>query len=537
MSNLGNNNRHILLNGITPYYKYLLLLILVLWYGFFIIHKINFSTADLGRHIKNGEIILKTQSGFLSNKVLTQNFYSYTEPNYSFVNHHWGSGVIFYLTLKYFGFSGVSILFIFLSFLSLIIFYDVARRESNLNLAFLVAIIFIPIISQRKEIRPEVFGYLFSGIFLWILTFWDKNKLNKKWLFVLPILGLVWINLHITYIFGLFIVGVFLVEKIFQMYFKKENNLEQIGTLSMVFVLMFLLGMLNPFGIKAILYPLNIFRNYGYTIVENQSIWFLENYGIKNPRFLFFKVTYILILLTYLKLIISKRNKIAIRYLMFFIVFSSLGLLALRNFVNYGFFSIVILSTNIYAIFEDKNILNDKIIAFTTSVFVVLLMLFHFNNIYPIKYFKRDMGIGLKKNVNSSMQFIKTNKLMGPIFNNYDNGGQLIYHLYPQYKVFVDNRPEAYSEDFLQKVYIPMQQNEVEWKKYSTEYGFNTVVFQYHDATGWGQTFLINRVNDPEWIPVFVDNYNLIFLKNNEYNKDIIRKYKLPKELFRVVKK
>ena len=56
--------------------------------------KINLSTADLGRHIKNGEVILNAP---WSQKmaVLNTNFYSYTENNFPFVNHHWLSGVIF----------------------------------------------------------------------------------------------------------------------------------------------------------------------------------------------------------------------------------------------------------------------------------------------------------------------------------------------------------------------------------------------------------------------------------------------------------
>jgi hypothetical protein len=81
--------------------KFLLFLLLVL-YGYLLAQKINLATADLGRHLKNGELFFKEQT------IPKTNLYSYTYPNYPFVNHHWGSGVIFYLVKIIFGFRGLS---------------------------------------------------------------------------------------------------------------------------------------------------------------------------------------------------------------------------------------------------------------------------------------------------------------------------------------------------------------------------------------------------------------------------------------------
>ena len=69
-----------------------LLVLLTIYAGFFFARPINFATADLGRHIVNGELILNGVTD-----VLYSNHYSFTERDYDFVNHHWGSGVLFYL--------------------------------------------------------------------------------------------------------------------------------------------------------------------------------------------------------------------------------------------------------------------------------------------------------------------------------------------------------------------------------------------------------------------------------------------------------
>ncbi|MBU2068241.1 hypothetical protein KKE13_01515, partial [Patescibacteria group bacterium] len=81
----------------------IILILLMAWYGLFFMYKIDLTVVDLGRHIINGQMILAGQFG-----ILDTNFYSYTEPDFSVINHHWGGGVIFYLIWKVFGFAGLS---------------------------------------------------------------------------------------------------------------------------------------------------------------------------------------------------------------------------------------------------------------------------------------------------------------------------------------------------------------------------------------------------------------------------------------------
>lgn len=101
-------------------------------------------------------------------------------------------------------------------------------------------------------------------------------------------------------------------------------------------------------------------------------------------------------------------------------------------------------------------------------------------------------------------------------------------------KFFVDNRPEAYPKEFFDKVYIPMQENNDRWKEMEQKYNFNTVFFYRHDLTPWAQTFLVNRITDSSWAPIYVDDFSIIFVKRNEINKELINKFELPKEMFTV---
>jgi hypothetical protein len=96
----------------------------------------------------------------------------------------------------------------------------------------------------------------------------------------------------------------------------------------------------------------------------------------------------------------------------------------------------------------------------------------------------------------------------------------------------VDNRPEAYPASFFTNTYVPMQKEQEVWSKELEEYGFNTIWFYRNDYTPWAQQFLITRVQDPAWAPVYVDNYVIIFLRRTTENQELISKFELPKSLF-----
>jgi hypothetical protein len=125
--------------------NFIVISLLLTYFGLFLAKKVDLTTADLGRHLENGKIIFS--EGF-SSKVLTTNFYSYTLTEDPFVNHHWLSGVVFYLVYKIAGFVGLSWFYILLGCATLWLFFDIARKKSNLFIASVITIALIPLIGN-----------------------------------------------------------------------------------------------------------------------------------------------------------------------------------------------------------------------------------------------------------------------------------------------------------------------------------------------------------------------------------------------------
>ncbi len=271
-----------------------LLVALFALYGFFLAHTIDLTTADLGRHIKNGEVLLQDRT------VLSTNYYSYTHPDFPVLNHHWASGALLYAAYRVGGFPLVHIFFIALSFAAFAVFLLAARRRAVLGIVGFAALLALPLLAERTEIRPEVFSYLFAGLFFLILNA-HSNIRSQKVLWLLPATEVLWVNTHVYFLLGPLLVGAFLLAALVQ---KRAKCMR----LFVVWCATLAATLVNPFGWRALADAVGIFRNYGYTLAENQSVWFLERLGMHNPNFLIFKIAIALLILSFIVVLIKNRR-------------------------------------------------------------------------------------------------------------------------------------------------------------------------------------------------------------------------------------
>ena len=495
--------------------------LLLAWLGFLMAEKIDLTTADLGRHLKNGEII--TSDGLKlgeAGTVLSSNFYSYTNQDFPFVNHHWASGVVLFWLYKLAGFSGLSVSYIFLSALIFSLAFYLAVRESNFTVAAMFSFLLIPLMAERREIRPEIFSYLFAVLFFLLLRLWSKKEISTQWLLLLPILMICWINLHIYFFLGFFLIAVFLAAEIGGVVFSRltdeafKEKVQKIKWL-FVFLLLSLAGsLLNPFGWKGTIHPFNVYKNYGYTVAEEKSVWFVENYGLVNSNYLLIKVALVLIILSYVVLFAVNRKKISIPYLLAAVFFCAIGWIQIRNFTIFGFFALPILAVNFQNIFTPNRTDNAPAKENGLAAMYIFIFIFAIFANYQFTAMHQDnRGIGLLPGNEAAAEFLKSEGITGPIFNNYDIGGYLIWNLPQNEKVFVDNRPEVYPNTFFSDVYKPMQEDPAVFEKVDREYNFNAVVFTRADITPWGMNFLKMIKENPEWAKVFEDNFAIIYVK------------------------
>lgn len=498
-------------------------LLILIFYGLFLGHRINLTTADLGRHIKNGEETVGAHT------ILADNFYSYTAPGFSAPNHHWGSGVAFYALWRAAGFTGLQVASTALLLATLLIFFRIAAEDAGPGPAAIAALAALPLLAERTEIRPEIFSYFFSALFFATLLRY-RTAQNPRALVALPILQIFWVNMHIYFFLGPVLVAAFALEALLL----ARRGTPRDHTLLWLLSTCVAATVINPFGGRGALAPFTIFRNYGYLVAENQPVWFVERL-LANPNFTLFKIAFFLLAATFIARLRAPNNRFSLPHILIGATFGAMAWLAVRNFALFGFFFIPLVAANIRAAAEPFWEQKRSLIAWGAASAITLLIIPAFFGQWQ-KYFPywREQGLGLEQGSGDGARFFRENNLHGPLFNNYDIGGYLIFHLFPGERVFVDNRPEAYPASFFTDTYIPMQERDDIWRKELARWNFNAIFFSWRDATPWAQTFLGARIRDPEWTPVFADKSTIIFLRNYEANKDLIARFALPKDMFRM---
>lgn len=493
------------------------------------IHPLLGLDQDLGRHMLIGKIILQSKT------VPSVNLLSYTFPLFPFINHHWLSEVIFYITKQVSGFGGLWVTqAIFLTLPFLLLFTYAVIKKGNLYIISILSLIYIMVLSERQQLRPELFSFLLLSCYL-IILFRFREKYTR-FIFILPVLQAFWVNLHIYFFVGILVVGLFFVDNLFTqrkkiyLFLKKRAPLpSQIIIIGLVLGGVVLVNLFNPNGLMGALYPFFVFHNYGYSIEENQNILFLWNYSQK-PTIIFFTISSLLLWSG----IIFAYKKIRAIDLLLGIPFTILAITQVRNLPLFVFttFLSCIFTWSILTDQLKRKLTEKNRSIFLTGYFVIFFCLFFFEANIIIQ--KSGFGYAITESGKDALDFFTVQKLKGPIFNNFDIGSYIDYRLYPKEKVFVDGRPEAYPSYFFQDTYIPMQENKKIFDKTSNQYNFNAIIFSHIDQTPWAMQFILDITKNKSWKLVYLDPKYCIFLKDSPFNQRVIERFYITEKSYKI---
>ncbi len=489
-------------------------LISLLFFSYF--REISAMNQDLGRHLLTGELILKTR------QVPTINLFSYTYPEFPFINHHYLAEVVFSSLYKIGGFTLLLFLMSLFILLSCILLFRYTLLRTSLFASLCVSILYLPILVERSDLRPEIFSYILTILFTLILFRFRENR--TKLIYLLPFFEFLWVNLHIYFPIGLLLIFLFFLDSLFTNHKKILNH--QTITLLIIGLLSFCSTFLNPNGLEGALYPLSVFHNYGYSIEENQTFFLLESLGFVKPVYLLFKISVILL---FSSLLLTLKRTRPIDWFLAF-TFTLIAFAAVRNFPLFllvTFLPFARSLTNFFPLvrkfFKTSSQSWIRLVFLFLALIFILIQTKERVNKYPV-------GASIPQEARQAVDFFETQNLQGPIFNNFDIGSYLSYRLYPKEKVFIDGRPEAYPSSFIQGIYIPIQENPQKFDQAAEKYHFNAIIFSHTDQTPWAKKFLSTVLKNPNWKTVYLNPMMIILLKNNSQNEPVLQKYAMEYE-------
>lgn len=483
--------------------------LLVVLMGLFSTHTLTSIYQDIGRHITVGRIIWETGT------IPQTNLFSFTNASFPFVNHHWLGGVLLYWGERLVGLSGLVAIKALLVALAFGLALAAAWRPRVALPAVVIGLASIFTLVERTDARPEILSFLFLSWFLFVLY----RTSHRRLLWTLPIVQLVWVNTHIYFFMG---------PAIVLFWWFGELGRSGKSALSgrrhwLLLALIAIATLLNPAGYHGAFYPLTMWGNYGYSIVENQTPFFLRAYQYPVMTTVAMFMTVILAVSSFV--INRKRIRENIDGVILLVVTTVLAMTMIRNFPLIALCAMPITLRNIDQ--SGLRIRSRSALLLACIIIVLIGVSVVTNQMYAQAGIGgRDFGLTVPTGPQAPIDFYRSAGIHGPLFNNFDIGSFLIWKL-PEEPVFIDGRPEAYPADFIQNVYIKMQEDETIWRQQSERYNINAIVWNYGDITPWSQVFVARVVKDPQWVPVYQGQSVFIMVKNIPANSEVISKYRL----------
>lgn len=469
----------------------------------------SFFTADtdLWGHIKFGNDL------WASKTLHRFDIYSYTAYGREWINHEWLSELLMYFIYTIAGSPGLLLGKLLIGFAIVYVLSRISfNRAYNPLIYGLIFVLLTFVLSPGFMIRPQLVTFLFTSLFLYVFHLYLERRKNLLW--SLPLIMILWVNCHGGFLVGIGMFFIVLVCEIISHSLKTKREAQYPHNLIFWFILTSVVVLINPYG-----YCLLVFLYETLSIPRNISEWC--PIGIFDLSYLRLKVLVLLLLLT---IPFGKNKK---RYWEIAIIVVAL-IYAFKHQRHTPIFAIVAgpyLTENLSMMFKDRN-LPDKLKLSPSSYLIInifLVFLIGYQLFYTVnKYIKAEFNIIVnpRKYPIYAVNFLKENKMRGNIFLPFEWGEYVIWKLYPDCKISIDGRfrtvyPQGVIDD-----HFKVGNDKSRWEKLLNKYPTDIILTR--------QSLFFHRLisTQREWIYVYSDPLSIIFVKNEDSQKDILERLK-----------
>ena len=451
-----------------------------------------------------------------------------------------GAGVIFYLAFL----AGNYTLLSWIGAAACVGTVALLLRRGNPLIAIL-AILAVPLIALRTAPRADAFSTVLFAAFLSLL--WENYQTGRARLWLLPLLMLVWVNVHFGFVAGLGLIlayaGVELSEVVLGEG-RRRAALERLRRASGWLLCSAVVTLANPWGWRIYQALLRQERAAGYQEVTIAEWTRLPLNWVAFSRALSLRDTggtiYVLLAIA----VVASALALSRAQLGTAIVLSAAAYAPLRHSRMSAVFSCVV-------VIVGGPILWDAVLRLTSHVrlsrirsiaavgAVVLLAGFAFARSFDLAtdryYLGGDnniatFGPGLSWWFpQRAVAFIQREKLPGEIFNDYEAGDYLAWALGPQRRDYIDVRDTLFGKERikLQHRLRETSPDSAIWQQEAEQYHINTIILSIGRYNGLASLQLKDFCDSRNWRPVYLDEVSAVFVRRRPETEDLILRSKV----------
>lgn len=411
--------------------RFLPVILLIVFFAF-----ISPIDPDLWWHLKTGERIVEDLDFVRSDP------FSWTAGDRAWYLHEWLSEAIFYWGQSRIGFpADVAIAATVIGATQFIVYRLAIRVSGRDGIALALILLSTVMLLAFIRVRPQAFSWLLFAVFMRQLYLHFRGE--QVALAPLPFLMALWSNLHLGYLFGLMVVYLWLGSLLARDGLK---DLRPYRGPALIAILCTLAPSVSPIGPEALVTPF-AYVGSGSVAVAHIQEWASPDFH--HPAFA--SVLVALGVLLYVGLPHGRKNVFA---LLLCLAVVALALIARRNIPLLAVALPVVVADSVAQRWPrgvsppkiGSRVLNTAIAGAALLATVAFVI-----NVDSAQ--TSDEPKAADKLPSQGVAYVLDHDLGERMLNNYNWGGFLMYHLYPDSRVSIDGRSDLYGDDILREYF------------------------------------------------------------------------------------
>ncbi len=474
---------------------------------------------DFWWHLKMGQIIVETAS------IPRIDLFSFTASGKLFIVQNWLAECVYYLAYRLGGFSLLIFLNAVLLVSALLPVYILARNNSP-QLWIAVSAASLVTFAIPCNVRPQVFSFPLFAACLWILYEFRDARRDRLWL--LPLLMLLWVNLHGAFVVGLGLVAFFLACEAIKSSLASSTaerlSTRQLRKLAITAALCLVATLVNPEGYKVYSYIQTVMHDppSQQFVVEWQPPRIDTVQGALLFYFPFFLT---------LTVLISARRRHDFTDLMLFFGFAAFGMTATRNSVWFILVGCPILARYLSTVdwswlretvelpqpaaggtgsasirrYEGKRSIRwlNSAVASLSCLIVLVMSPWVQERVYRATLLEAKTPV-------HAIDYIDQHALNGNIFHPQAYGDYLIWRLWPRQHSFFDGRVHLFGEEFVHSYQQVFRDSH--WDEILAKFQIRYLLLEKDGDTRKGCERLIEEARGSGlWKILFEDDLSILF--------------------------
>ena len=451
---------------------------------------------DLWWHIKTGELILSTH------RWPTTDPYSYTAKGMPWMSCEWLGDVVFAAVYRIGGLRGLEALLVGLASAVILALYAFATlRSGNSKAGFVAAAVLLTLANASFNLRPQMMGYLFLILTLIALERFRQGKQRAVWM--LPVLFIIWINSHGSWIIGLGVVALYIAcglvsFQVGSLEAQRWSTPERLR-LETVFMLSLAAIAVTPYGVRMAAYPFTVASSLPIS-VANILEWQVMPFNLIGGKI------FLVLVLGFFLAQMAFRFSWRVFEILLFLFGTAMACLHVRFLLLFVPFFVPLMATILARWAPAYNKTKDQyLINFALMAGIAIAVVHYFPS-------RSDMD---KKVADQfpvqALAYMQRHTVPGPLFNSYGFGG---YMVEAGYKTFIDGRSELFEQTGVLDDYMHITMLKPGAMQVLNGYGIRSCLLQRDEPLS---TVLAST---PDWQKLYSDNVSALYVRRGRNDID-----------------